>query len=289
MKITQIRTVAFMTTSAVIGLTTFAVAAGVFSIGNGRILGAFILGAFAPSRPRWEPLPVYVPGKTPTAQQVVRRCQRAYDALKTYQISVSVTTRGRVGPAQLSIISHTSASIQFARPGNIHAEAENSTLGMTALAGTYAYVSNGLVTYLRDSDTGNSWQKAQSADFAIASYQGVADAAISALPAVLLGTQTYNPFSRGLAYSPVVQQGTLDGTACYLVTGTSAVPTMKITEAFYIDKKTCLLKRLMTDLSGTVNAGAGSVAVNSHSDQVYMDEKINAPIPARVFLTPPIR
>ncbi len=289
MKIAQLKMTAFITTAAVLGLTTFGIATGVFlTVNNSRVVDAS-----APSQPRWVRLMTGVPGKTPSAREVVEHCQQAYGALRTYQVSVTVTSRSLVGPSQQSVINHTSANIEFVRPGKIHAAAKSSTpmgpMGLMPFVGTYAYVSNGSATYLRDWDTGNIWRKAHSTDDAIASYQGVANAAISALPAVLLGTLTYNPFSRGLTYSPVVQQGTLDGAACYLVTGTASAPTRTETESFYIDKKTFRLRQFITDSSGTVNAGAGNVRVKSHSDQVYTNEIVDAPIPDSMFLTPPAK
>ncbi len=200
-----------------------------------------------------------------TGPQVLARCQRAYDGLRSYQGLSQVTTNSTFGGGAPHSY-HSSARIAFVRPGKIRAA------GTNMFGQPYAYVSDGRTTAQRQF---GGWSRSQSAEMAIAAMTGTAQSAATTIPALLLHTRWGDPFSRGQAVAPGVGQETVGGHPCYRVRVTGPLPA-----TFWVDRKTFLLDKMATRLSlGTGKGGMQNV-------QTFSGVRVNAPIPASAFVPP---
>ena len=195
-----------------------------------------------------------------TPAQVMQKCQQAYDALHTYQVTVAVdTTSGERAPRNY----HTTADILFQRPGKIQAS------GTDMMGGHYGYLSDGTDTI---HSIGGNRSKVESAEMAIAGATGIAMSAATTIPALLLHTQWGYPFSPAETYTPTMAADTVGGHPCYRVSGSNGVEDM----ICWVDKKTFLLRRYATT----------SAMLHLHKDEVFSGERINAPLPASTFQMP---
>lgn len=219
------------------------------------------------------------PAKTPTVlaqkqaaptppQEVVARCKKAYDALQSYQGFTEVHTTGTMNGKTSQY--DTLANIWFVRPGKIQAH------GITMSGTPFTYVSDGTATY--EKILGNTWNKVGSPEMAIASVTGIAMNAATTIPAALLHTNWGNPFPADAELSLTMPQEEVDGHACFHLTAARASGTSD----YWIDAKTFLFRRIVTDSSGK-----GAVnPVRLQQDQRFTHEKLDAPIDARVFALP---
>jgi len=84
----------------------------------------------------------------------------------------------------------------------------------------------------------------------------------------------------------------VDGHPCYVVTSSLVTDTLALTSFFWIDEKTFLLRRHVsdTDALATSFVIAGRKqdmpATNSHEDQRFTDERLNEAIPDDTFTLP---
>lgn len=196
-----------------------------------------------------------------TSGQVIQRCEKAYGALQTYQVTVNVTTTSTIMKGNPHV-SQTSARIMFARPNKIRAA------GVTMFGSQFAYVSNGAATYQKFV---GAWEKAKSPEMAIAGATGLSQDAATTIPALLLHTRWGYPFSKATQFRPGVRQASEQGHACYRVTATT--PTGS--DTCWIDRKTFLLRRFVEDATALINF-----------DERFSGETINEPLPARAFAVP---
>lgn len=249
-----------------------------------------------------------------TAVQVAARCRAAYAALRTYQVTSTVTVQSVEGISGKIEDEHASAVIQFVRPGKIHAE------GLNTGAKPFAYVSDGFATVETDTPKQGPWKKAtglnnaNGAEMAIARVTGIAMNAATTVPALLLDTEpgsTYggwgvpmelgkgftsaggdpaNPFTKLVHLE--VKEDTLQGHPCYVLAARSQ--TLSGSESLWIDKQTFLLRRLVSDTDTaaqtfTVGGIAHAVpAMKVHEEQNFSNERVNETIPGSTFALPPV-
>jgi len=253
------------------------------------------------------------PGETLTGREVAERCRAAYTALQTYQVTSAVTVHSVESPSGKVEDEHASAVIQYARPGKIHVE------GLDTEAKPFAYVSDGLTTVQTDSPKQGSWKKVlgyqnpNGVEMAIAGVTGSAMNAATTVPALLLSTDPSvaylgwgvpQPLDKGFlsfAGDPAnsigktssfeVKDGMIDGSSYYILIPHSSIVFDK--EAFWIDKKTFLLRRVVTDsdtAAQTIPVGAAGnqaiPALKMHQEQNYTNERVNAPLPDSTFALP---
>lgn len=257
------------------------------------------------------------PGGVLTGREVAERCRAAYTALQTYQVTSAVTVHSVEGPSGKVEDEHASAVIQFARPGKIHVE------GLDTEAKPFAYVSDGLTTFQTDSPKSGSWKKVpgyhnpNGIEMAIGRVTGIAMNAATTVPALLMSTDpsvTYlgwgvpqplgkdllsfagnptNPIGKTSSFEVTfeVKDGAIDGSSYYILIPHGSIIFNK--EAFWIDKKTFLLRRIVTDsdtAAGTIPDGKGGnqalPALKMHQEENYTNERVNAPLPDSTFTLP---
>jgi len=224
-----------------------------------------------------------------------------------------MTVHSVEGPAGKVEDEHASAVIQFARPGKIHVE------GLDTEAKPFAYVSDGLTTVQTDSPKQGPWKKVlgyhnpNGVEMAIGRVTGIAMDAATTVPALLLSTDPSiaylgwgvpQPLDKnflslvGDPASPIgksssleVKDGTIDNASYYILIPHSTIVFDK--EAFWIDKKTFLLRRVVTDsdtAAQTIPVGAAGnqaiPALKMHQEQNYTNERVNAPLPDSTFTLP---
>ena len=270
MKIVQLKIAAGLVATAVIGFTTYAAAKGVTLVMTAAHKMAPLLAASKSGH-----VLAQSPGKTLTAPQIAARCREAYGALQSYQGTTVGTTRAVTGgmPSEY----HTSADIRFVRPGKIRVE------GADMSGGSFAYVSNGGMSFDKNIVTGGVWQKAQSIDMAIARVTGTAQSSATTIPALLLAITSMNSLAPGTTYDPEVREDDVDGQRCYLVTASLVTSVTTMSRSFWVDEKTFLLRRWLTDISTSANG----MAVRSQIDQRFTNERLNEAIPDSIFTLPP--
>ena len=274
MKIAQIK-VAVGITAAVIGISVYAVT---------QVIG----------QPATKPghLLQQVPGKTVTATQIAGRCRDAYAVLKTYQVTATVETHYvTVADAQTST-SNTSATIKFARPGKIHAEGTD----MDGYA--YAYVSDDTETEETNRSINGMWRRDRDTEMAVASVGGIAAGAATTIPALLLNANIGTPLAlspSGSLLDPEVREDAIQGHRCYVLTARFVSATRNDAQSLWIDEKTFLLRRSMSDFEHTeftffISGKKHTLpASKSHDEENYTSERLNEAIPDSAFALPPVQ
>ena len=280
MKIAQIKLAVGLAATAAIGLTTYTVAKGV-------TLPLTKAHQVAPMMdvPKPGHLLAQDPGKTLSAAQIAARSREAYAALESYQVTTKVTSQAVMGDDPTVHEYHTTAAIQFVRPGKLRAD------GTDMSGNPFALVSDGVATAQTQIGDTRAWRKADSAEMAIASVTGTAQSAATTIPAVLLGTNWANPLPKGRQFDAEVREDPLDGQACYVLTATTGGATNAGTQSLWIDEKTFLLRRSLSDNATVVQVPpivgpAHSVAVKSHDDERFTNERLNEAIPESTFTVP---
>jgi RNA polymerase sigma factor (sigma-70 family) len=272
MKIVQLKIAASIAATVVIGLTTYTIAKGITPVVKTSHKIAPMLAGPKPGH-----VLAQAPGKALTAAQIIDRCREAYGALQSYQGTTMGTTQGvtglPVGPSEY----HTSADIQFVRPGQIRAE------GLDMSGHSFAYVADGAAAYDKNLVTKDVWQKAQSTEMVIARVTGIAQSSATTIPALLLGIASVNPLAPAKTFAPEVGEEDVDGHHCYLVTSSLVAAAVTTSRSFWVDEKTFLLRRSLIDISGT----ALGTSVQSHIDQRFKNERLNEAVPDSAFTLPP--
>ena len=160
----------------------------------------------------------------------------------------------------------------------------------------FAYISDGVGTEETDMTQEGRWQK-RTPEMAIASVTGIALSAATTVPSLLLQTISGSPLSLGTgkALSPEVREDTRDGQDCYVLTAHLATAGNNETESLWIDEKTFLLRRSVSDNDSAARtfiiAGKPHLipAMKSHDDQRFTNERINQPIPDSTFTLPAVQ
>jgi len=233
---------------------------------------------------------VQAPGKTLTAPQIAARSREAYAALTSYRGDATVTAQGVNGSDPTVHEYHTSATIQFVRPGKIRAEGKDSS------GGPFTYVSNGvaaaLATAYQPGANKDGWNTLPNAEAAVASVTGTALRSATTIPSILLGINWGDPLTKGTQYAQEVREDRVGGRLCYVLTTQAAISELPTTRSLWIDEKTFLLCRSVSDSSGILqlpaHAGQGpsSIAMKSHDDERFTNERLNENIPDSTFTLP---
>jgi outer membrane lipoprotein-sorting protein len=190
--------------------------------------------------------PTFAAGN-PTGQQILQRCQKAYDSARTLDETVTASMGGRPGGT---------AHILFQRPGKLRVS------GTTMFGSSkYDLVSNG-ATWV---STGGSWEQEKSAEMGIAAITGISGTAGTNVPALLLHT-SWGTLATG-ASALTVASDTVNGHATYRVSMTTP-----FTRSIWIDKKTFFLVKISQSLGGY------------NSVVTFGTPRINGPIPAKAFV-----
>lgn len=288
MKIVQMKVAVGLTAGIIIGSGTYAVVHGMTLTPTKTPQAAIFMAALLPGH-------ILKPAAgqaTPTAQQVAERCRAAYTALTSYQGTTAVENHSLVAGVRHD--SQTSASIQFARPGKIR------TVATTEGGQIFAYVSDGIVTeesFPMVSGTSGNWKKEVSTEMAIGGATGVSQNAGTTIPALLLGTNwgAPLPLTAGATLDTEVREDAIDDQLCYVLTGHLKTPQMTQTTSLWVDKKTYLLRRSVSDINSaaqTIQVGGNSYslpATKMHNDEHFTNERLNQPIPESTFTLPPVQ
>ena len=267
MKLVQLKLAAGIT-AAVLGVSTYAVTRGI-------------------AHPLAKPGHVFqqTPGQAMTAVQIAGRCRDAYAALRSYQGTTSVTEQANI--SFFPVVEHRTATIQFARPGKIHAEGRDSNLL------PWAYTSDGVGTMERSNLGG--WRTVSDTQSAIATITGITLNAGTTIPAVLLHTNWGTPLGLGKSVAAEVREDNAQGQPCYVLTANMKTPTLTETEYLWVDEKTYLLRRLISDreqAAQTLTVGGKPLSLpasQTHMEEQFTDERINQPIPNSTFTLPAVQ
>ena len=273
MKIAQLKVAIGLTAILVVGFGTYAVAKAKApaSTKTHQI-------ALATAAPRRGLVLAQAPTKTMTATQIATRCREAYAALESYRGTTLGTTQAVTGPSEASSKYHTSATIEFVRPGKIRVE------GMDMTGDSFAYVSDGVAVYDKNLVTGDVWQKAQSIDMSIARVTGTGQSSATTIPSLLFSSSPMNPLPQAQAktLAPEVREDNVDGHHCYLITSSLSTSVSTTSRSFWVDEETFLLRRSLINISSVVLG----TAIQSHIDQRFTDEHLNEAIPDSAFAPP---
>ncbi len=286
MKMIKIKTAVGLTAAVVLGMSVYAVAHGM-ALARTSIHQIASLNAV----PKPGHILQQVPGQTLTAAQIAERCKNAYAALTSYQVTSSVVSQSITAADSQAHTWNTSATIRFVRPGKIHAE------GTDMSGQPFAYVSDGVGTEETDETQKGRWEK-ENSEMAIASVTGIAQSAATTIPALLLNTRGGGaplPRTVGKTLSPEVTEDTLNGQACYVLTAHLETPELAEITSLWIDEKTYLVRRSVTDANDAprtfqVSGKTYSMpATKDHNDEHFTNERLNEAIPDSTFALPPIQ
>ena len=221
-----------------------------------------------------------------TATEVAARCRAAYAALSSYQVTSTVAGQG-VSTADGTVQKyHASANIQFVRSGKIH------TTGVAMGGNPFAYVSNGTRTEFQMGK--GPWTTEASPEMAIASATGISADAGATVPALLFGTNWGTPLALGRAAKPELREDRIEGVPYYVLTAHLDAANLRATESLWIDEKTFLLRRSLSDNEMTaktfVISGQSHAipAMKMHNEQNFTNEKQDILIPDSTFALPAV-
>ena len=246
--------------------------------------------AYAGALPHPSPAPALVRQNAPvwvlTATEVAARCRAAYAALSSYQVTSTVAGQGVSTADGVVQKYHASANILFVRSGKIR------TLGIAMGGNPFAYVSDGTRTEFQ-LGTG-PWKTETSPEMAIASATGISADAGATVPALLFGTHWGTPLALGQAAKPELREDKIEGVPYYVLTAHLDAPEMRATESLWIDEKTFLLRRSLSDNEMTaktfvISGQSHAVpAMKMHNEQNFTNEKRDASIPDSTFALPAV-
>ena len=283
MKIAQVKAAVGIAATLLVGFSTYAVAKGKTAKTTTTHRAARLTTPLKPGH-----VLVSAPGRILTAQQIATRSQDAYAALSSYQGTTTVVTMNSAingAPGEY----HTSANVLFARPGRIRA------VGTDMGGFPFTYVSNGTATVEQVNATGKTWKTVASAEMALGSVTGIALSAATTVPALLLGTRWGTPLTLGTTPEAEVREDGVDGHSCYVLTSHRMTGKNTMTESVWIDEKTFLLRRLVSDSDNSARAitigGTQHIipAIKSHVDERFTDEHLNEAIPDGTFTLPAVQ
>jgi outer membrane lipoprotein-sorting protein len=188
-----------------------------------------------------------------TGQQILARCQKAYDSVQTFEQDVRADMTGQAGTKPAS------AHISFNRPNQLRVS------GNTMFGSTYDMVSDGKATWVQNI---GSWSKSSNVGMGIAAITGISANAATAVPSIFFHCD-WN-FIKAAAHAPVTSSSAkLGGQDAYLVKISATIPM-----SIWIDKKTFfLLKTEASVMSRTIVVE-------------FSPPKVNRPIPPNRFKKP---
>jgi hypothetical protein len=183
---------------------------------------------------------------SPPAKEIMRRCQHAYDSVKTFRESVRGTTNSF----------GSTAEITFLRPGHLMVK------GTSMFKSPYGFVFDGVTAW---SLTGSAWTQEQSAEIGIAKITGISGTTGSTVPALLLHTSWA---SLGQFEQPgaKVTMATVSGRKAYKLSVTKP-----FSSSIWVDAATDFLLR------------SESKVMSSTIVVTYGAPRVDTPISARIF------
>jgi len=190
-------------------------------------------------------------GDTPSPSEIMKRCQHAYDSVKSFEEDV----RGSIsGPSAGSTFSAPgTAHISFVRPGRLRVS------GNTMFGNTYDMLVNGSTSWEK---MNGAWSQAQDPGRSIAGITGISANAGTRVPVLLLHVAAIPvPTFVSVKSERVNNRGT------YRLTSKDWMST-----TFWIDQKTYFLVK-------TTGVAMGSVITVS-----FGVPKVNKPIPSSRFV-----
>lgn len=222
-----------------------------------------------------------------TGEQIVAKCRKAYNALKSYtgttQVKVKSTREGKITRFQ------TSANIQFVKPKKILVQ------GKTMRGQNFGYLAEG--TTARNVSPARTWTKGKQnsggrmalastlpVDTMVASAGGVSLSAGTTIPSLLLKMKWGNPLV--VAYRPEkkVTQEVVNGRPAYKV----EMKGERSRAILWVDTKTFLLVKLFErrDLSKMVYTGPREMPTPQgvmEYTHTFTNVKIDTRAPASMF------
>ncbi len=263
-------------------LACCSLAALMAGLGGAAYAGALPHPSAAPTLVRQD-----APGKLPTATEVASRCRAAYAALSSYQVTSTAAGQGVAPPDEAVQKYHASATIQFVRFGKIR------TTGTDMGGNPFAYVSNGTRTEFQMGK--GSWATEASPEMAIAAATGISANAGATIPALLFGTNWAMPIALGRTAKLELREDKIGDVPYYVLTAHLDALNLRTTESLWIDEKTFLLRRYLSDNEMTtrtfvISGQSHAVpAMKIHNEQNFTDEKRNLPIPDSIFALPAVQ
>ncbi len=185
-------------------------------------------------------------GASPSAQEILARCQHAYDAVRTFEVDV----RGQSGN------STATAHISFSRPGKLRA-------GGTSLFGAkYEVLVNGSKCAVFN---GGLWQPENNAESAVSTVTGIGGTTPTAVSSLLLHLEWGKLIPPNMA-AYGVSEDSVANRKCYKLRTTKPFDT-----SYWFDKQTYFLVRTRQHILST------PIAVD------FGLPTVNHPIPAGRF------
>jgi outer membrane lipoprotein-sorting protein len=193
--------------------------------------------------------PAFAQAPSLSASAIIDQSVKAYDALTSYSCQTTAISYGIGG-----LTFHTSANIQFVRPGQLIAT------GSGLLAKPFQLIVNGSGTSF--TFDGQS-TPTPDIEHAMAMVAGDAGSAATDIPALLLRSTVGYPFRLGQAVSNSVITQPINGRPCYMV-----IVVAPIKRAFWIDTQTFLIAQISTkiDLPGIATMHSLVTITNSQID-----------------------
>jgi outer membrane lipoprotein-sorting protein len=183
----------------------------------------------------------------PPADQIIKRCQAAYDSVQTLEEDVA-SSAGTTG--------NGSAHISFQRPGKLR------ITGKTLFGQAYDVLAIGSQSFIKNPSV---WQNAQSPEMAIATVTGVSGAACAGVPAQLLHTSWYEIVPDSRAHYKVFADS-IRGIRCYRLDVAGQNP-----RSLWFDKRTGFYVKTSSTIFGQ------KLVVD------FAPPTVNKPIPASRF------
>ncbi|HET7874625.1 MAG TPA: hypothetical protein VFN71_03795 [Methylomirabilota bacterium] len=173
----------------------------------------------------------------PAAEEILRKSQEAYVALRSYVGTTTVKSKTVISAATMT--QTASAKITFVRPGRIRVE------GKDVQGQPYTIVSDGAQTWLAWAfQNEGRFQKAESLEMAVSAMTGVAAQAPTAIPAALIPLRWGYPWVP-TAPAQLVGREAVAGVSCYkVVVKSSPGSQLTGTRTFWVDPTSFLLRQL---------------------------------------------
>jgi hypothetical protein len=216
--------------------------------------------------------------------ELIVKCQKAYASLKSYEGTTEVVTSMTVNGAPFK--TQASAHVRFLRPAMLRVEAD--TTGF--FPRHYGIVSTATETWMTKIE-GNGWERAESAEMAIAGFTGVSGGSVTTIPALLLNTGWGNTLA---TLSPHrVTRSTSNGRQVYVVECSNVAGTTTL----WIDASTFLLARLdqkmdisrmsQPDMPDHPELKSEMQGIKDYTTtEIFSNVKVNPRIPKSVFSRP---
>lgn len=173
----------------------------------------------------------------PTGEEVLRRSQEAYVALRSYVGTTTVKSKTVISAATMN--QTASARVSFVRPGRIRIE------GKDAQGQPYTIVSDGTQTWLAWAfQNDGRFQKAQSLEMAVSAMTGVAAQAPTTIPAALIPLRWGIPWAQ-TSQAQLIGREPVAGASCYKVV-VKAAPGAPLAgvRTFWVDPRSFLLRQI---------------------------------------------